>query len=467
MLHRSHGRLSHQVHLMRQRIVDARQLPLTDLLCPQQVQRVIEQEGGLVRDCLWSPLVTIYTFLSQVLGKDHSCREAVARRLAWFVAHRQTACSPDTGPYCKARRRLPEPVPMQLARQVGRELHQQTPADALLGGRPIKIIDGTTVSMPDTPANQQEYPQANTQKLGLGFPTARIVALISLSCGVVLDLAIGPYKGKQTGETALFRSLWNQLNQGDVVLGDRYFGSFWHMALLLGRGVDSVVRLHQLRKADFRRGKRLSKDDHIVLWLKPKQKPDWMEPATYAQLPDVIDVREVKVAVKLPGFRVKQLILATTLLDAATVTHEELARVYLARWHAELDLRSIKSVMQMDVLRCKTPAMVRKEIGMHLLGYNLIRTVMAQAAEAHHLRPRQLSFTGAMQTLGAFHDVISLTNPSDWPRRYRAMLQAIAHHRVGDRPNRYEPRAIKRRPKPHKLLTVAREHARCLLTQTT
>jgi len=467
MLHHSHGRLKHQVHLMRQRMVEARQLPLTDLLCPQRVQRVIEQEGGLVRDCFWSPLVTIYTFLSQVLDKDHSCRQAVARQLAWFVAHRHKACSPDTGPYCKARRRLPEPVPMQLAREVGRELHQQTPADALLGGRPIKIVDGTTVSMPDTPVNQQAYPQPATQKPGLGFPIMRIVALISLSCGAVLDLAIGPYHGKQTGETALFRLLWDQLNRGDVVLGDRYFSSFWHLALLVDRGVDSVVRLHQLRKADFRRGKRLGKDDHIVPWFKPKQKPDWMDSATYAQLPDVIQVREVKVAVKVPGFRVKQLVLATTLLDAVTVTHEALAKVYLARWHAELDLRSIKSVMQMDVLRCKTPAMVRKEIGMHLLAYNLIRTVMAQAAEAHHLSPRQLSFTGALQTLDAFDDVIRLTNPNDWPRLYRAMLQAIAHHRVGHRPGRYEPRAIKRRPKPHKLMTVPRGQARCRLTQTT
>ncbi len=467
MRNSSHGRLVCQVVSIRREMADGQGLPFADLLCAQRVQQVIKEEGVVIRACIWSPLVTVYTFLAQVLSTDHSCRQAVARLLGSLVAQGCKLCSPTTGPYCKARARIPERVPAQLARQVGAELHQRTSTNLLLAERPIKMVDGTTVSMPDTPANQQEYPQANTQKPGLGFPLARLVALISLSCGAVLELASGPYKGKQTGETALFRSMWDRLDPDDIVLGDRCFGSFWNMAMLLGLGVDSVFRLHQHRTCDFRRGKRIARHDHIVKWLKPSQRPEWMDAATYARVPDVIEVREVKVTVRTPGFRVKTLVVVSTLTDSDAVTSADLANAYRARWHAELDLRSIKSTMQMDVLRCKSPSMVRKEMWMHLLAYNLIRTVMADAAEMHQLSPRDVSFAGTLQTLSAFRDVTRLAAAHDWPRLYRAMLQAIAHHRVGDRPNRHEPRAIKRRPKPHALLTVPRKEARCRLTQTT
>lgn len=467
MWHHSQGRLEHQVDCMRQQEADGAGLPFADLLCPHDVQRVIDQEGGGVRACIFSPAVTLYAFLAQVLSKDHSCRKAVARLLAWWIARGCKSCSPDTGPYCKARARLPERVPAELARQVGADLQRRVACDSLLGGRPIKIVDGTTVSMPDTPSNQQAYPQAKTQKPGLGFPIARLCALISLQCGAVLDMVIGPYQGKQTGETALFRCMWDHLHRGDIVLGDRYFCSFWHIAMLCQRGVDVIFRLHHLRDCDFRRGQRLGKYDQLVQWFKPKQRPDWMDAQTYAQLPDVIEVRQVKVTVNVRGFRVKSLVLVTTLTDPIAVPRDALAEVYRARWHAELDLRSIKCAMQMDVLRCKSPAMVRKEIWMHLLAYNLIRTVMAQAAQSHGVPPRQISFTGSMQTLEAFADVIRFADADDWPRLYRAMLQAIAHHRVGHRPDRHEPRAVKRRPKPHPLLTVPRKQAQCRLTTTT
>ena len=462
MLYGSHGRLGRQVSFVRRQVSDGSGLAFADHLCARQVQRVIDREGGGVRACVFSPVVTVYVFLAQVLGKDHSCRHAVGRLLAWLVARRYKLCSPDTGPYCKARLRLPERVPAELARQVGGDLHQHVACDSWLGGRPTKIIDGTTVSMPDTPANQEAYPQSTTQKPGLGFPIARMAALISLSCGAVLDMAIGPYQGKQTGETALFGRLWDQLHRGDIVLGDRCFGSFWHIAMLLPRGVDVIFRLHHLRTCDFRRGKRLGKYDHLVTWPKPQQRPDWMDEQTYAQLPGVIEVRLVKVTATVPGFRAKSLVLVTTLTDADAVSRGELAQAYRARWHAELDLRSIKCTMQMDVLRCKSPAMVRKEIWMHLPAYNLIRTVMAQAARTHQVPPRHVSSTGTMQTLEAFAEVMRFAcDGDDWLRLYRAMWQAIAHHRVGQRLDRCEPRAIKRRPKPHALLTVPSHHARC------
>lgn len=456
------GWISHQVWDQRNSWVAATGLPFAKLLHKDRVQRVLDEEGVSDRAPVYTPLVTLWTFLSQVLSADHSCRKAVARLRAFLSADGQPPCAPDTGPYCKARHRLPEQVCARLARDVGGELHQRVRDGSLLGGRPVKLVDGSTVSMPDTAENQAEYPQPSSQKAGLGFPLARIVGLLSLASGAVLDLAIGPYAGKETGETALFRQLWKRLFPGDVAVGDRYFASFWDLALLALHGVDGVYRQHQLRLTQPQRVRRLGRGDHLLRIPKP-QRPTWMDRATYDQIPQELMVREVTVQVRLRGFRVRELKLVTTLLDAEQFSAAELARVYRARWHAELDLRTIKITMQMDVLRCKTPSMVRKEIWMHLLAYNLIRTVMAEAAERHELKPREVSFKGALQTLSAYRSLLEGATSEDMRRLTSEMLKAIASHRVGDRPNRYEPRAIKRRPKPHDLLTVPRHEAKCRL----
>lgn len=461
MSHSTRGWISGQVHSLRRRL-SGEGFPGRDLLSEQRVRRVAEEEGVWWRECFYSPMVTLWTFLWQVLSRDHSCRDAVARLLACRVAQGETPCSAKTGPYCKARQRLPERLIARLAREVGQELHRDCPGTHLLGGRPVKLIDGSTVSMPDTPENQAAYPQPRSQKPGLGFPVARVVAVISLSCGAVLDFALGPYRGKETGETALFRSLWDQFRSGDVAVADRCYGSFWNLALLLVRGVDGVFPLHQKRTCDFRRGQRLGREDHVVEWIKPPR-PGWLDEDTYRQLPDVLGVRELRIRVSIPGFRLKELVLVTTLLDAALVTKEELGEVYRTRWHAELDLRAIKCTMHMEVLRCKTPEMVRKEIWMHLLAYNLIRELMAQAARKHRVPPRELSLTGALQTLGAFRAVLPMTPPRNLPALYQTLLDAVAAHRVGDRPNRYEPRALKRRVQKQPLLTKPRDQARARL----
>lgn len=434
------------------------------LLTAERVVAVVNEEGGGWRDCGYSPLVTLWTFLSQVLSADHSCREAVARLRAFLTSDGQTPCGPDSSPYCKARKRLTERVCARLARDVGRELHERVRDHTLLHGRPIKLVDGSTVSMPDTPANQHEYPQPTTQKPGLGFPLARIVALLSLASGAALDLASGPYAGKQTGETALFRQLWKSLFSGDIVVGDRYFASFWDLAMLAARGVDSVYRQHQLRWTREQRIQRLGPGDYLVKLPKP-QRPEWMDLDTYLALPAELIVREVTISVRQRGSRVREVTLVTTLLSAEQFPAEELAQVYRARWNAELDLRTIKVTMQMDVLRCKTPEMVRKEIWMHLLSYNLIRATMAEAAKPHDCRPREISFKGTWQTLSAYRALVETAPTTTLPRLYEQLLSAIASHRVADRPNRYEPRAIKRRPKPHDLLTIPRQQAKRLLAQ--
>ena len=384
--------------------------------------------------------------------------------MARLVAHGEAPCAPETGPYCKARQRLPLGVLRRLVHQTAQALDDYADPGWLFKGRAVRIIDGTTVSMPDTAANQRAFPQNPAQKPGLGFPIARLVALVSLATGVVSDLAIGPYLGKETGETALLRRLWDRLRRGEILLGDRFFSSYFGIAPLQQRGVDAVFRMHQRRKVDFRRGRRLGPGDHVVFWDRPKP-PAWMDQATWEEIPSRIELRELRVSVAEAGSRVKQLVLVTTLCDPAAFSKAEVAELYLRRWHIELDLRSIKVEMRMEVLRCKTPELVGKEIWAHLLAYNLVRTELAEAARLCETTPRRLSFRGALQTLLAFQ--AEGAGRSGRRRRDWAMTQrrAMTMHRVGMRPGRSEPRAVKRRPKPHKWLTVPRDQARKLLPQ--
>jgi hypothetical protein len=464
--HDSQGRLAGKIHQFRQQLSGNNQQAIRQFLPVEQVRRAVEEEKVTFRFCLFTPLVTIWTFLGQVLSSDGSCREAVAK-LAAFIATDAAAATadpddndPDTGPYCKARQRLPQAVVARLAKEAGQALHRRHPAGQILGGRIVKVVDGTTCSMPDTEGNQEVWPQPPTQKPGLGFPLMRLVALMSLNCAAVLDVAMGPYKGKETGETALFRTLLDGLENGDILLADRYYASYWMIALLSARGVDSLFRQHQLRKIDFRLGRYLGPDDHAITMEKPAQKPQWMDEKTYEQMPATLTVREVRMRVCQRGFRIRSLVLVTTLLDAQLYNRQELARAFRLRWHVELDLRAIKQTMNMSVLRCKSPDMVRKEVWMHLLAYNLIRTLIVEAAEQEEIEPREVSFAGAVQAVNAFAPVLALADGADLPRLWQVLLRVVARSRVGDRPDRYEPRAVKRRPKAYKLLTVPRDEAK-------
>jgi hypothetical protein len=421
-------------------------LPFTEILDAKMVQDALVAEGVIHNQSIYTPFVTLCTFLSQVLDPDHSCRAAVARVIVWLAIHDRKPCSEHTGTYCDARLRLPLEVVVRLVRQTGREVEGRAAADWLWKGRRVLLVDGTTASMPDTPRNQAAFPQPASQAKGLGFPLVRMVAIIALATGVVLDLATGPYQGKETGETALFRQLLGRILGGEIVLGDRVYASFFGILGLSELGIDGLFRMHQARKYDFRRGRQLSVEDHVVIWTKP-ERPDWMDEATYEQKPDQMEVREIRLKVEQPGFRVNELVLVTTMVDGQGYTKEELADLFLKRWHIEVDFRTIKCALKMEVLRCQSPEMVEKEIWMHLLAYNLIRGVMARAAEAHGRAPRRVSFTGAWQTMKAFHTALGQASPERRERLVAAMLKAIAGHRVGDRPGRVEPRANKRRPK--------------------
>jgi hypothetical protein len=296
----------------------------------------------------------------------------------------------------------------------------------------------------------------------LGFPIARILVVFSLAVGTVLEAAIGPYQGKQTGELALLRLVIGQFQRGDIMLADRFFCSYWVIAALRARGVDVVVRLHQCRKADFRRGRRLGREDHLVTWMRPQQVPDWMGRDEYDAMPAQLAVRELRVRIKDKTKRVRSLVIVTTLVDAKSDRPDALGGLFRQRWHAELDLRALKSEMRMEMLRTKSPEMVRKEVAMHLLAYNLIRGVMAEAARVEQIKPRMISFAGSVHTIRAFEES-HLYDPERIAADLRRLLELIGQKRVGDRPDRFEPRAVKRRPKPHPLLRMPRNMAQRLI----
>jgi hypothetical protein len=447
-----------QAGVLRRQFLQDGDLPFTDVLTESVIAHALTSVGRWL-DRVYSPLVTLWVFLGQVLSPDHSCRAAVARLIAHRLARGQRPCSAETGAYCQARRRLPEGFFSAVACSVGRALDAKAKRGWLWRGRRVYLFDGTTVTMPDTPENQAAYPQVYNQKPSLGFPIARIGAITSLACGAVVNLGFCRYAGKGQGEVSLLRRLWGVLVPGDVLLADRLTANWATIHLLQERGVELVSRLNKAhRTADFRRGRRLGPEDHVVRWVKPTSIRS-LDREAYRALPESITVREARIRVAQPGFRTRSVVVVTTLLDPRQTTKEDLGALYRARWNAELDLRSIKSAMQMRDLRGKTPELVRKEVWAHVLAYNLIRTVMAQAAAEHDVVPRSISFTGALQTLEAFRPLLELRaagDPAVRLRLYRHLLDAVATHRVANRPDRYEPRLKKRRWNHYDWLTRPR-----------
>jgi hypothetical protein len=439
-------------------------LPFAEVLSADDIAQAFadaQVSFGHTAQAFWTPALTLWTFLSQVLGGVKSCRAAVARAFV-AVALTRAPQDLDTGNYCRARAKLATAVLQRLTLQVGNALETAAPAAWLWHGRHVLLVDGFTVTLPDTPANQQAYPQPNTQQPGLGFPLLRAVVLLSLATAAAQGLAVGPYQGKESGETALLRTLLDQLAPGTMVVADRFYCSYFMVALLQARGVPVVVRLHQRRSSDFRRGRRWGRDDHVVLWPKPAQ-PGWMDDATYAAMPATITVREIRKRIDKPGYRVKKLVVVTTLLDDAAYGTEDIADLYHRRWQVELDIRAIKATLKMDELRCMTPLMVEKEIWTHFLGYNLIRKVAAQAALLRGVCPRAISFAASQQVvLGAWSKLTEAT-AAERGRLGQELLGALGKEEVGDRPDRCEPRAVKRRPKRQKLLMKPRAQARAEL----
>lgn len=438
-------------------------LPFADAISENRINQAFAGAGvdfAADEDTVYTPAITLWAFLSQVLftGAQRSCVAAVARVAVLLVALKEEPCSGNTGAYCRARAKLSERAIRQVVIDVADECEHRVDNEWLWLGRHVYLADGTTVSMPDTRDNQEIYPQQSQQREGLGFPIARLLVLMSLSTGMIKDMNMGPYSGKETGETALLRPLLDRFAPGDMLLADRFYCSYFMLALLASRGIDCVTRLHQRRPVDFRRGQRLGRGDHIITWPKPAR-PSWMDAETYEQLPDSLSVREIQVHVNQPGFRVKSLVVLTTLKDAKTYTPSDIAELYYQRWLVELDIRAIKQTLNLDILRCKTPHMIHNELWTGLLAYNLIRRTLLQSARASGRAPRQLSFAAGMQCVAASWIAVVIGEPRVREQLIDAALTLIAEQVVGNRPGRVEPRAVKRRPKEQALLMQPRAEA--------
>jgi hypothetical protein len=431
-------------------------LPFTNALTEGRIREALDAHGVQYRDRLFNPSTTIWGFLSQVLSEDHSCRDTVSRIIAHRAAAGLAVGSAHTASYCNARSRLPTGVLRTLAKGTAQELQDSLPQAWQWHGRSVIIVDGSHVSMPDTEANQARFPQPAVQKPGLGFPLARVVVLLSLASGACHDLAIAPYAGKGTGEITLVRKLYDTLKPGDVVLADALFDNYFIACELRQRGLELVARVAAERVGT--RTIESRPDGDVIVWQRPN-KPRGMTGEQYRSYPESLTMRQVSVDARDSNNRVERFQVVTTILDPA-IDGGQIGQVYERRWDGEVDIRSIKSTMQMDILRCKTPAMVEKEIWAHLLAYNLLRTVMAVAASENDVEPRTISFKGAKQTLTAFAPKLEGAQPAQRARLVDALLKAVAYHRVGNQPGRWEPRARKRRPKPGKRLMQPRRLAK-------
>lgn len=449
--------LSGQARRVQRRAAHTTAFDFFNLLTAPELLEHLEARLPPHRERLFPPTETLSMFLSQALSADGSCRQVVDEAATARVLGDLPCCSTATSAYCQARQRVPLTLVRELTQITG-ALMRDTAEDrqGLWQGRRVRVVDGTTVTMADTAANQAAYPQQSNQKPGLGFPLSRVVAAFDLADGHVVDAAMGGYYGKGAHEQALLRQMLHRFERGDVILGDALYATYYLLAELQRRGMDAVFVQHGARQrvTDFRRGKRLGAQDHLIKLTKPKKPPAWMDIVTYDAMPDTLTVRELQA-----GGR----ILVTTLCDANACPKAALRDLYRRRWHAELNLRHLKTTLGMDALRCRTPAMAEKELWVYLLAYNLIRWVMRDSALLVDVLPEQISFKHALQMWRSW--TLQVRPDEDLELRIEQLLRLIAQHRVGNRPDRIEPRAVKRRPKPYALLTTPRPEARRIVAR--
>ena len=388
----------------------------------------------------------VWCMVRQALYPDPSCRAT----LAWLQAARENVGLPflsrDTSGYCKARQRLPFELLPRLARRVAQALNNRVKPEQLWFGRRVLAADGSAFSMPDTVCNQARFHQSSLQKEGCGFPVGGFVAVICLATGAIVDAFVGDGK---MHDLTMFKFVRSCFLAGDIFLADRGFSAYTEMAFFLGIEVDSVVRLHQRRVTDFRRGHIIGDGDHIVKWLRPESCPKGLSPVDFKQLPPFLLVREIEYQVTANGFRTRKVILATTLLDAKKYPAQALANLYSQRWEIEVDFRHLKITMQMDVMRGHSPDVVEKEFWAHILAYNLLRSLMWDAGERYGESALKLSLKGAIQHLFPYWSPIRRKRTAI---EYGNLLALISAERLQIRPGRIEPRVRKRRPKNYTLM---------------
>lgn len=413
-----------------------------------------QAEGVHRRERIFSLRLTFECFLWQLLKPKTSCREVVRQVQALFRLHGQGPVDEGDSGYVQARQRLPRERLQQALWLTAQAAARRAPATRQLQGRPVKVVDGSTVQLADTAQNQRRFPQSGGQKPGCGFPVLKFVTLFCLQSGAVLQVM---FDHLRPHDLRLFHRLWAQLKSGDVLLGDRAFGEYTTLAGLPRQGVDVVARSHAQRKVDFRQARRLAKNDGLFVWTKGSQPSAILSASEWALLPGEITVRLIRFSAMIRGFRARRLTLVTTLLDARLYPAPEVAALYARRWRLELCLRDLKTTLGMEQLRCKSPAMVEKELLAYLVVYNLIRCVMAESAAAHAVELERISFKGTLDALRQFNAASAQARS----RKMRAqlwadLLLALARDLLPERPGRQEPRAVKRRPKPYPLLNKPR-----------
>lgn len=432
-------------------------LPFSDVLSKDRFQAIFARCDGLFGR-KYTTAVVLWAFMGQVLrdGKEASCKAALSRIASHLGTSEDTDKFANTHPYCQARSKLPQEALRELTCDIGNEAERSVPEEHLFKGRHAKLIDGSTFMMPDTEENQRAYPQNSAQKPGLGFPIARFVTVFSLATACVIDAAIGKYKGKETGETALLRQLLSCFQSGDIAVADRYYGNYWMIALFMAIGVDVCFRVHQCRRLDFRKGKRLGKNDRQFVWKRPN-KPPWMSRKQYEDMPRELSVRVIRYVTTKPGRRQKPINVVTTL------THDQMARediseLYGFRWNSEINLMAIKTHLNLHHLRCKSPEMIHREFWVTLLAYNAIRTTILSSSILAGVPPWRISFVSCCQTVLSNWDMFTMKSmySIDSMDQYQTSLLQIGKCLIRKRPGRFEPRVIKKRKKNYNLMSQPR-----------
>ncbi len=412
--------------------------------------------GHFSRERLYSKTNTFWGFFTQILDADGGCQEVVRKFQAVSSAKSMSIPSSSTAAYCKARQRFPIESLNHILNHTAAKLQRRTTTQRL-NGRRVVVVDGTGLTMPDTQVNQARWPQQSQQKSGCGFPQARLSACFCLQSGALLSYRLGNRKQQ---ELPLLREQWATFKAGDIILGDKAYCSYYDIAKFQSQGVDVVVTLG-IRKPTTQSDAVaiLGDNDLLVCWPRPKQaKQLSYSEAEWSTLPEGLLMRQIKVRVSTPGFRAKDFYIVTTLTDPKQFSSQDIAALYFQRWDVELFLRDLKTTMGMDILRCKTPAMVEKEIMMHLIVYNCIRLLMNQAAEQQQSEQRCISFKAAAQALRQWQPLLDDTqlNSIEQRRLMALLVDVIAAKSIHQRPGRREPRCVKRRPKPYALMTAPR-----------
>ena len=432
--------------ILKQQFFQSLGLPWQEILPEARLDEILTEEGITYRNRIYTPVVTLWAMLYQVLSVDKSLRNTVKCITTWLTAAGGEPPSSDTGAYSKARDRLPESLLQRLVPETAEQLEQTVPKEQYWCGHRVKVFDGTTVLMADSSANQSAYPQHGNQAEGCGFPLARVVVFFCLLTGAVVSACIAP---KTMSEIVMSRLLYQALSPDDVAMADQAFGSYVDLALIQQQGADGVLRKHHARRTDFRKGRKHGVGDHQVEWRKPTRPPAHMSADEFAAIPNTLKVREVRLKLSRQGFRDQFIIVVTTLLDTKRYPASQLIRLYGWRWQAaEVNLRHLKTTLKMEMITAKTPEMVRKEIWSHLLAYNLLRSVMEQASSLIDYDRARLSLQGARQHFNQTLALLATTTKTVRQRLYTHLLQDIAADQLPQRPNRHEPRVVKRRPKP-------------------